>query len=211
MKIGIIGAGMIGGTLGPLWARAGHEVRYGTRHPERVTVGDRMSSATPLEAAAFGDAVLLAVPFGATRGVASEIGTAISSKLLMDAGNPYPQREPEVAAEVAAGGRGSGCWTARQFLSAHVVKAFNTVYYRTLQEHAGRTTDPVGIPLAGDDPLALAMAEQLVRDAGFVPVIVGPLDAAAGFDVGTPMWNSNATADMLRAHFRGAHGGGAVG
>jgi predicted dinucleotide-binding enzyme len=200
MKVGIIGAGMIGGTLGPLWLKAGHEVCYGTRHPEQVNIPGAGSKTTE-ETAQWSEVLLIAIPLGATEGLAKTIGPWTKDMLVMDAGNVIPSREPAVAAAISASGRGSGVWVAQCFAEAHVVKAFNTVNFKTLQSQAGRKTEPLGIPLAGDDPRALAVAEGLVRDAGFEPVVVGVLSEAKHFDVGTPVWNTGASASALRKHF----------
>ena len=78
---------------------------------------------------------------------------------------------------------------------ARVVKAFNTVYFKTLQQEARR--GDVGIPLAGDDRTALATAETLVRDAGFTPVTVGALASGRRFEPGTPVYNTGMGAAEL--------------
>lgn len=201
MRIGIIGAGMIGATLGPLWRGAGHEVRFGTRHPGRVQL-DGAVATTVAEAAAWAEVLLLAVPLGATPDVAAAAGSALEGKVVLDATNPMPHREPAAAREIEAEGTGSGRWVARHLRGARVVKAFNTVYFQQLRTAAGKGPTAPGIPLAGDDASALATASQLVRDAGFEPVVAGALDQATRFEVGTPAWNSGATSAVLRSHLR---------
>ena len=200
MKIGIIGAGMIGGTLGPLWLKAGHEVCYGTRHPERVNVPGARSETTAT-AAQWSDVLFIAVPLGATESVAQAVTPWAKDKLVMDAGNVILAREPAVAAAIARSGTGSGVWVAQHLPGAHVVKAFNTVNFKTLQSQTGRPADTLGIPLAGDDEQALGLAQQLVRDVGFEPVVVGVLSEARHFEVGTPVWNTGASAAALREYF----------
>ena len=91
MNIGIIGSGMIGGTLGPLWAKAGHRVLYASRHPETLAglahdTGHGARAGTPAEAAAFGGAVLLAIPFGATPDLGKTLGSALRGKVVLDVG-----------------------------------------------------------------------------------------------------------------------------
>jgi predicted dinucleotide-binding enzyme len=78
------------------------------------------------------------------------------------------------------------------------VRAFNAINYQSLQSEAHRVGEPVAIPLAGDDAQALAVASQLVKDAGFEPVVVGPLARARLFDVGTPVYVQLLTAAQLR-------------
>ena len=207
MRIGIIGAGMIGATLGSLWMRAGHAVRFGTRHPDRVRVEGALAT-TVAEAAAWAEVLLLAVPLGAVPDVAGAAGaagstrSALEGKVVLDATNPMARREPAAVREIEAEGTGSGRWVARHLRGARVVKAFNTVYFQQLRTAAGTGPTAPGIPLAGDDASALATASQLVRDAGFEPVVAGPLDQATRFEVGTPAWNSGATAAALRSQLR---------
>jgi hypothetical protein len=81
-----------------------------------------------------------------------------------------------------------------------VVKAFNTVHYRNLLSEAHRAGARIGVPLAGDDAKALEEAAQLVRDAGSDPlVLAGGMAASAKIDVGSPVWNTNKTADEVKA------------
>lgn len=206
MRFGIIGAGMIGGTLGTLWAKAGHEVMVSSRHPESLRelvdkVGHGMRAGTLEEAAAFGEVVLLAIPFGATPGLPEAVKKSLSGKVVLDAGNIYPQRDGAAAIEAQREGRGSGTWTARHLPGARVVKAFNTVYFKTLAAQAHQGTDRVGIPLASDDAQAAEVAAQAVLEAGFEPVQVGALERSRDFDAGTPVYNTGMTGSALRKHF----------
>jgi hypothetical protein len=206
MRIGIIGAGMIGATLGELWVKAGHEIRLSSRHPEALAplaarLGERAAAVTTEEAAAFGEVVLLAVPFSAMAELGPRLASALAGKVVLDAGNPFAARDGSAALAVAAKGQGSGRWTAEHLPGARVVKAFNTVYFKTLASAGQATGERVGIPLAGDDAAALEVAASLVRDAGLDPVIVGPLDRARDFDPGTAVWNKGTTGPALRALF----------
>ncbi len=79
-----------------------------------------------------------------------------------------------------------------------MVKAFNSVYYKTLQSEAHRKFDPIGIPLASNDVSAIAIVENLVREAGFGPVVVGKLQRAKEFDHGTPPYASDASVRELK-------------
>ncbi|MBI4820373.1 MAG: NADPH-dependent F420 reductase [Deltaproteobacteria bacterium] len=202
MRIGIIGSGMMGATLAKLWVKAGHEVLLSSRHPDGLSpivrgIGVKACAGSVAEAAAFGDAVLLAVPFHAYPSLGAAIAPALVMKLVLDAGNPIERRDGTMAKESADAG--SGLYTARQFPGAHVVKAYNTIYFVTLERASGRPPPRVGVPLAGDDQGALEIAKRLVEDSGFEPVVVGSLSRARDFDPGTPAWNSGKTAAELRA------------
>jgi predicted dinucleotide-binding enzyme len=93
---------------------------------------------------------------------------------------------------------GTGVASPRFLPGVRLVRAFNAIGYRDLAREAHRSGEPVAIPLAGDDREALAVAEQLVRDAGFAPVVVGGLDRAREFDVGTGPYTHLMTAPQLR-------------
>ena len=204
MKIGIIGSGHIGGTVGRLWASAGHEVCYGSRHPDELRTRLRSQSVparvgTVEEAAAFGDAVFVAVPYGSWPELAQTIGHALAGKVVMDAANPYPQRDGAIAQQAIDAGEGSGVPIAALLPGARLVRAFNSVFWRTLESEAHRKGERVGVPLAGDDAAALDVAARLVTDAGFDPVVVGPLVRARDFDPGARVYNTGMTAAQLRA------------
>jgi predicted dinucleotide-binding enzyme len=203
MRIGIIGAGKIGGTVGRLWAKAGHEVRFATRHPDQLEslvrdIGDNASLGTTREAAKFGNVVFVAVPFGAWPTLVGEIGPDIDGKIVADAGNLYPARDGKMAEEAIKAG-GSGVYLGKLLPRARVVRAFNSINFKVLESEAHRAGDRLGIMIAGDDKQALATIADLVRDAGFEPVIVGPLHDAKRFDVGTPVYNKPMTGAELRA------------
>ena len=94
LKIGIIGAGRIGGTLGELWVKAGHEVLLSSRHPERLKdlaarLGTRARAGFPREAAAFGEVVLISVPYGALPQVGRDYAAELEGKVVLETGNPY--------------------------------------------------------------------------------------------------------------------------
>ncbi len=205
MNIGVIGAGNIAGAVGLLWARAGHAVRFGTRHPEALgpllaKVGDGASAGTAEDAARFGDVVFCSVPYGAWPDLTAAIAPLVAGKVVIDSANPYPERDGAFASDAIAAGEGSGLPVARLLPGARLVRAFNSVYFKLLETEAHRAGDRVGIPLAGDDEDALALAAGLVRDAGFDPVVVGPLARAREFDPGTPVYNTGMNGpDLARA------------
>ena len=206
MRIGIIGAGMIGSTLAKLWADAGHDVIVASRHPDALAplvarIGPRASAGTPTEAASFGDVVLLTVPLAAVPDLARDLRQELAGRIVLDTGNFYERRDAAVAADVAADPGGSAAWAAALFPGTRWVKAFNTVYFKTLATEAHRAGDRVGIPLASDDADALDVAAQLVEDAGFDPVIVGELARGKEFEPNTPMYNTGKSGRELREYF----------
>ncbi len=192
-KVGIIGAGMIGGTLASIWSKAGIEVLVSSRHPESIETEGNVLAGTPGEAAAFSNVVLLAVPFGAPANFSAELREILAGRIVIDAGNPFEKRDGREVAAAVAMGDGSGQWTAAQLPGARLVKAFNTVHYKNMiAAAAGQNT--IGVPIASDDESAAYTVAELVTIAGMEPVYVGPLETAALFDPGTPLWNSGASA-----------------
>jgi predicted dinucleotide-binding enzyme len=209
MRIGVIGAGNIGSTLAQLWVDAGHEVRIASRHPEGLKLlvaklGPRASAGTPLEAAQFGQVVMLTVPLKAVPDLARDLAAPLAGKVVLDTGNAYERRDGDVAREASSHQNGSAGWAATMFPHSRWVKAFNTVYFKTLQTEAKRPGDRVGIPLASDDAAALDTARQLVEDAGFDPVIVGPLARGKEFEPDTPTYNTGMSGRELRKAVAGS-------
>jgi hypothetical protein len=207
MRIGIVGAGMIGGTLAKLWTDAGHEVRLASRHPANLeplvkTLGTRASAGTPEDAAGFGDVVMLTVPLAAIPELARTLAPLLVDKVVLDTGNAYDRRDGDAAREAKRHPRGTAGWAAAMFPGSRWVKAFNTVYFKVLEREAHREGDRVGIPLASDDPTSLDTAEMLVRDAGFDPVIVGTLERGREFEPDTKTYNTGMSGRELRAIFR---------
>jgi 8-hydroxy-5-deazaflavin:NADPH oxidoreductase len=201
LKIGIIGAGQIGGTLARLWVAAGHEVLISSRHPQELqqlaqSLGPKARVGTPREAALFGDVVLVSVPYGALPQIGHDLKGELAGKIVLDTGNPYPGRDGDMANEARR--VGTGVASARYLPGARLVRAFNAINSGDLAGEAHRTGQPIAIPLAGDDTEALAVAQRLVRDAGFEPVVVGALSRAREFDVGTPVYTRLMNAPQLR-------------
>jgi predicted dinucleotide-binding enzyme len=180
MKIVIIGSGPIGGTVGKLWAQAGHQVRFSSRHPDHLDAlvadsGANASRSSIEEALAFGDVIMISIPYGSLPAFGDQYGSQLSRKIAIETGNPYPERDGDVAKLVLDSGLGTGHWSAHWLPGARLVRAFNSVWDRTLAREAHRTPPRVGVPLAADDTSAADTVAGLVRDAGFDPVLVGPL------------------------------------
>lgn len=201
MKIGIIGSGRIGTTFGTLWAKAGHEIMFSDREPEQAkraaeSVGARARAGMVEEAVAYGDAVLIAVPYGALPAIAQQVGAKLKGKVVIDPNNPVPSRDGELGA--AAKEKGAAVSTAAMFPGAHTVRAFNSWGYQTMAREANRPAPRMAIPVAADDPQALKIGVQLVRDAGFDPVPAGSLAASKAFDLGSSVSGKVMTADEMR-------------
>jgi len=130
MKIGIIGSGHVGSALGGVWAKAGNEVMFSSRHLENdrklaAEVGANARAGTPQEAAAFGQVLLLAVPYSAFPELIRSLGNSIKGKVVINASNPFPQRDGEIANDARA--KGVGLFDAQMLPGAHVVRAFNAL------------------------------------------------------------------------------------
>jgi predicted dinucleotide-binding enzyme len=205
LKIGIIGAGRIGGALGEHWAKAGHEVMLSSRHPEKLKelaarLGPRARVGTPREAAAFGDVILVSVPYGAVPEVGRDYAAEMRGKVILDTTNPFPARDGAVAEEARK--KGTGVAAVEHLPGTRVVRAFNTIPAGVLRSDAHRSGERVAVPLAGDDREALDVASRLVKDAGFEPVVVGPLTRAREFDPGTSVFGRGMTARELRQQLK---------
>lgn len=201
MKIGIIGAGNIAGTVGVLWAKAGHPVLFGSRHPDGLgplldRAGPNAQAGTIEDAARFGDVIFCSTPFGAWPDLARTIAPLVAGKVVIDSANPYPERDGTFAREALNAGEGTGSKIARLLPGARFARAFSSVYFKTLESEAHRAGDQVGIPIAGDTD-AVAVASQLVREAGFAPVRVGGIERAVLFDPGTPVYNTGMSGPAL--------------
>lgn len=201
LKIGVIGAGRIGGTLGELWVKAGYPVMFSSldlEHDKELAgrLGAGAQAGTPAQAAAFGDVLLISVPYTALPQIGRDYAQSIKGKVVLDTSNPIQGRDGEMA--IAARAKGTGVASAEYLPGARLVRAFNSVGYMSLRSEAHRAGDKIAIPLAADDDAALQVAKRLVEAAGFEPVVVGPLSKAKEFDVGTPVFGKALTASELR-------------
>lgn len=201
LRIGVIGSGRVGGTIGALWVKAGHEVMFSSLDIEHdkalaARLGSGARAGTPKEAAAFGEVLFFAVPYAALPGLGRDLAAEIKGKIVLDASNPIPGRDGDMAKEALAKGTGVA---SPQFLpGARIVRAYNEVGYTRMRDEAHRAGERLGIPVAGDDAQALKTAVRLVQDAGHEPVVVGGLARAREFDYGTPVFGRPMTAAELR-------------
>ena len=201
MKIGVIGSGRIGSTIGGLWVKAGHEVMFSDRDPEQVKraiegLGPRARAGSVPEAAAFGDAVLIAVPYMALPAIQQQVGAQLKGKVVIDPNNPVPSRDGDMA--VSAREKGAGVSSAALLPGARIVRSFNAWGYATMAREANRAAPRMALPVAADDAAALKLGLQLVSDAGFDPVNAGSLASSKAFDLGSPVSGRILTAAELR-------------
>jgi predicted dinucleotide-binding enzyme len=189
VKIGIIGSGHVGGALGGVWAKAGNEVMFSSRHLDNdkklaAAFGGNARAGTPQEAASFGQVLLFAVPYRAFPELIKSLGNSLQGKVVINASNPFPERDGEIANQARE--KGAGLFDAQLLPGAHVVRAFNAVGAARM---ASAHEDPgkIGMPVAADDKKAIEVASRLVREAGFEPVVVGGLDMGRYLMPGTPL------------------------
>ena len=202
MRIGIIGSGHIGGTIGGLWVKAGHPVLFSSRHPEELKdlvagLGALAQAGTVEQAIAFGDVLFIAVPYGALPQIGQDYGAALKGKIVLDACNAVAARDGNTIAEEVERD-GIGIVSQKYLPGTRLVRAFNTLSYKIFASEANRPDPKLAVPIAGDDPEAVQVAAGLVRDAGFDPVVVGKLADAKRFQRGTPGYGQAVTAAELR-------------
>jgi 8-hydroxy-5-deazaflavin:NADPH oxidoreductase len=202
LRIGIIGSGRQGGAIGRLWARAGHQILFSSRNPDSLAAlvaeaGETAKAGTPAEAAAFGEVVLIAVPYGALPQVGRDHAHLLKGKVVIDVGNPRVDRDGEVGKDGLA--RGTGVTSSEHLPGVRLVRALNALSFTQVTRDAHRAGEKLGIPIASDDAAAIAVTVQLVQDAGFDPVVVGGLARAREFDAGTPVYVKGLTAAQLKS------------
>ena len=200
IKIGIIGSGNVGSTLGEFWVKAGHEVLFSSRNPENLKelvakIGPRARAGTVSDAIAFGDVILIAVPYGSMAQIAKDYAKDLAGKIVLDTGNAVLARDGEIGKEARE--KGVGLTTQRLLPGARVVRAFNTLGVGRLRSNANRAETRMAIPMAGDDPEALRVASMLVRDAGFEPAVLGGLDRSRIFEQTNPLYGQELSAPEM--------------
>jgi len=204
VKIGMIGAGREGSALGTLFAKAGHPIMFSSRRPENLKdlvagLGARAQAGTVEQAIAFGDVIAIVVPYTAIEQIGKAHGAALATKpLVMDVSNPIARRDGEDLVKWVNDQGGAGLASAKLLPGARIVRAFNAIGYSRLAQIAHRAGDPVGVPIAGDDASAIAMAERLIRDIGFEPVLVGGLSMGKHLVPGTPLGGEHTPAELRR-------------
>jgi predicted dinucleotide-binding enzyme len=198
MKIGIVGSGRVGGTLGGVWVNAGHEVMFSSRNIEHdralaARLGPGARAGTPREAATFGEVVMVSVPYGSLPEVGKDLAGLIKGKVVIDTCNPFVSRDGDIAAWALA--KGAGLASAELLPGARIVRAFNAIGYTRMgaaHEQPGR----IGMPIAGDDAQAVAVASRLIRDIGYEPVLIGGLARGKHLIPGSPLAGEHTPAEI---------------
>ena len=208
MKVGVIGAGKIGGTLARRLVALGHEVALAnSRGPETLRgltaeIGARPVTAT--EAARSGEIVILAVPERAVMDLPKDLFDGVPNDVVViDTGNYYSARDDRIAA-IEEGQIGSA-WVAEQ-VGRPVIKAFNNIVFKSLLEK-GRPAGAAGriaLPVAGDAPFGRAKVMRLVEALGFDAVDAGSLAESWRQQPGTPSYVQDFDAPRLKAALAGA-------
>ncbi|MGH2995612.1 MAG: NADPH-dependent F420 reductase [Gaiellaceae bacterium] len=203
MRIGIIGAGKIGGTLAGQFVGAGHEVAVSnSRGPATLEnlvaeLGERAQALTVEDAARFGDVVVVSVPFGRYRELPTD---GVAGKVVIDTNNYYPGRDGHFEE------LDSDDTTSSELLQAHlsdarVVKAFNAMQWQHLRDFGRPSGDPerVGIPISAGDEAAKRTVSELIDQIGFDAVDAGSLaEGGRKHQPGSPVY----TADLLTGELR---------
>jgi 8-hydroxy-5-deazaflavin:NADPH oxidoreductase len=196
MKISVIGSGGIGGTVGTLWAKAGHEVLFSSRNPEKLSslvaaAGASARAGTIAQAASFADVIFLAVYYWTTDDALAAAGS-LNGKIIIDATNPYNrtnagqiQRVPNVS---------SALELAQKVPQAKVVKAYNTLPTATLANEHHRP-DPYVLFYCGDAADAKAIVAQLIQDSGFVGIDLDELNQVIYQEPDGKFYNKSMTQD----------------
>ena len=203
MKIGIIGAGHIGGALTRRFRALGHEVSVAnSRGPKTLTdlaAETGAKAVTAKEAARAGDVVIVTIPEGKIPDLPDDLFTGVPDRVVVvDTGNYYPRQRDGRIVEIETGITESR-WVAKQ-LGRPVVKAFNNIYAQHLMDLGRPAGAPgrIALPVAGDDATAKAVVTRLINELGFDPVDAGTLDESWRQQPGTPVYATDFDADGVR-------------
>ena len=202
MTVGIIGAGNIGGTVARLAVAAGHDVVIAnSRGPDSLKdlvaeLGPRAKAATPAQAVAAGDIVVVAIPFR-DREQLFKSGVDFRGKIVVDAMNPY-------AADFSImdlGGRASAQVVAEELPGARVVKGFNTLYSKSLASSARPKVSPerIVLPIAGDDAVAKKTVAAFIDGVGYDPFDTGDLAGSLVQEPNAVLYNKPLTLPQAKA------------
>ena len=203
MKIGIIGAGQIGGTLARRLTKLGHEVAVAnSRGPESLAALARETGAkavTATEAAHAGEVVIVAIPEAKIPNLPKDLFAGVPDNVVVvDTGNYYPrQRDGKI--EGIEEGLTESRWVEKQ-LGRRVVKAFNNIYAKHLMENGKPAGAPgrIALPVAGDDQRAKDVIIKLLEELGFDGVDAGGLDESWRQQPGTPVYTTDLDAEGVR-------------
>lgn len=199
-KIGIVGSGKVGGAIGGVWVKAGHEVMFSSRNIDHdrelaASLGSNAHAGTPREAADFGEVVMISVPYHALPSVRDELGDLIKGKVVIDTCNPFVWRDGELATWALE--KGAGLASLELLPGARIVRAFNAIGYVSMG-NAHQQPGRIGMPVASDDSGALEIAIPLIRDIGYEPVLVGGMEMGKYLMPGTPLAGEHTPDDIRK-------------
>lgn len=195
MRIGIVGAGNIGGNLARVLTRSGHTVLLAnSKGPDSLRelvaeIGPGVEAVTVPQAAAAGDLAIVTIPLKA---VSSLNPADFAGQIVIDTCNYYPDRDGHFDA-LDAGSTTSSELVADQLSGSTIVKAFNTIYFERLRDEgrpAAAPADRLAIPVASDDAEAKSLVMALIDQIGFAAVDAGTLAEGARQQPGTPVYNN---------------------
>jgi predicted dinucleotide-binding enzyme len=196
MKIGIIGAGHIGGTLTRRFSRIGHEVFVAnSRGPQTLAALAAETGATPVtitEAATKADVIIVTIPEKNIRDLPANLFSETSpSAIIVDTGNYYPQQR-DGRIDGIEDGLTESRWVSQE-LGRPVIKAFNNIYAEHLLKlgQPSGTPNRIALPVAGDDGNAKSIIMKLVDELGFDAVDAGGLDDSWRQQPGTPVYGKD--------------------
>ncbi len=203
MKIGIIGAGNIGGALAGRFTELGHEVSIAnSRGPETLREVEAETGATPVpvhDAPRGRDVVVVTIPESKIPQLPEDLFHGVDAEVaLIDTGNYYP-RHRDGRIDAIEEGMPESVWVAQQ-LGRPVVKAFNNIYAQHLRDRGQPPGSPgrIALPVAGDDQATKSTVMGLVDEVGFDPVDAGPLQESWRQQPGTPVYATDFDADGVR-------------
>jgi predicted dinucleotide-binding enzyme len=203
MRIGIIGAGNIGGTLTRRLTALGHEVAVAnSRGPETLADLAAVTGATAVtvpEAVRDRDLIVVTIPEKDVPDLPAGLFDSVDDRaVVVDTGNYYP-RQRDGRIDGIENGLPESRWVEQQ-LSRPVVKAFNNIYAQHLLERGQPVGTPgrIALPIAGDDPAAKAVVMRLVDELGFDPVDAGGLDESWRQQPGSPVYTHDFDAEGVR-------------
>jgi predicted dinucleotide-binding enzyme len=190
LKIGVVGSGRVGGGIGSVWVKSGHSVMFSSRdleHDKQLAagLGSNARAGTPREAAAFGEVLLISVPYGSLPAVGKDLGGLLKGKVVIDTCNPFPSRDGEIA--TWAREKGAGLASAELLPGARIVRAFNAIGAARMSAAHEQKGERIGMPIAGDDAKAIEVASRLIREIGYEPVLIGGLAMGKFLMPGTPL------------------------
>jgi predicted dinucleotide-binding enzyme len=189
LKVGIVGSGNVGSAIGATWVRAGHEVMFSSLHIEHdkelaARLGGGARAGTPREAAAFGEVVMISVPYHALPAVGKDVGNLLKGKVVIDTCNPFVTRDGETGKWALE--KGAGLASKELLPGARLVRAFNAISAARMGS-AYQEPGRVGMPIASDDAQAVELASRLIRDVGYEPVLIGGLEKGKYLMPGTAL------------------------